>query len=129
MSEVAYVLDASSVIALLRDEPGAVQVRSAWPSAVIGAVNFSEVIAKLQERGATDATIDGIVMDMDVTIMPFDRNLAADAGRLRNVTRHAGLSLGDRACLALGIQLGATVLTADKAWAALDVGVEIELIR
>lgn len=129
MSEFRYVLDASALIALLRVEDGADRVAAALPDAAIGAVNFSEVIAKFQERGATDATLDALVADMEIPVLPFDLALADAAGRLRSRTRSSGLSLGDRACLALARQLGAIVLTADRAWAALDLDVNVELIR
>ncbi len=62
-------------------------------------------------------------------IVPFDQELASIAAGLESLTRPFGLSLGDRACLALGIRLSLPILTADQAWAKLDVGVKVELIR
>jgi len=66
---------------------------------------------------------------MDLGVIPFDGLQARTAARLRAMTRHAGLSLGDRACLALGDRLGYPVVTADRVWAGLQVGTEIIMIR
>ena len=66
---------------------------------------------------------------LDLAIRPFDESLAVAAGLLRSATREHGLSLGERACLAMARCEGAAVLTADRTWATLNVGVEVELIR
>jgi len=96
---------------------------------VISTVNLSETVARLQDKGLTDTNADEILTSLTVAAIPFDEALAIAAGRLRSATRSGGLSFGDRACLALGLRLGATVLTADRAWGDLDLGVQIELIR
>ena len=124
------VLDASAILATLRGEAGADRVADAMASgAVVGAVNLSEVVAKVVERDASTEQVDAILVRFLSRTRPFDADQAASAGRLRAVTRPAGLSLGDRSCLALALALGAPVLTADRAWAGLDVGVSIEVIR
>jgi len=70
-----------------------------------------------------------VVAVMDLRVVPFDGLQARTAARLRSTTRHAGLSLGDRACLALADRLGYPVVTADRVWASLEVGIEIIMIR
>lgn len=127
MSDV--VLDASAILALLNSEPGAEVVEAALPGAVIGTVNLSETVAKLAERGVPEDAIRLALGQISLRILPFDDGLAYQTGMLRVSTRKAGLSFGDRACLALGRQLGLPVLTADGNWASLDVGVEVRLVR
>ena len=127
MSEI--VLDASALLALFHGEPGAGRVIEALPSAVIGAVNLAEVAAKLQERGMPDDRVRANIEALELTVVPFGGQLAIQTGLLRATTRHAGLSLGDRACLALARSRGATALTTDRAWQALDIGVSVALAR
>ncbi|HVG10356.1 MAG TPA: type II toxin-antitoxin system VapC family toxin [Thermoanaerobaculia bacterium] len=127
MSEV--VLDASAVLALLNREPGAEEVEKTIPGAAIGAVNLSEVVAKLAERGMPEEAIRLALSGIELDVTPFDGPLAYRAGLLRVSTRGLGLSFGDRACLALGRQLGMPVLTADRRWSELSVGVEVRVIR
>jgi len=95
----------------------------------ISAVNLCEVLSKLHDDGLSEAQADAAVSAMDLRVVPFDELQARSAARLRAVTRHAGLSLGDRACLALGERLRCPVVTADRVWANLDIGVEVVVIR
>ena len=127
MSEA--VLDASALLALLNAEPGSEVVEATIPGAAISAVNLSEVVAKLADRGLPEAAIREVLGDVEMALYTFDAAAAHQAGQLRRETRHLGLSFGDRACVALGRQLGLPVLTADGNWEALDVGVEVQLIR
>jgi ribonuclease VapC len=127
MSETTYVLDASALLALMLDERGAARIEACLPDAVIGAVNLSEVIAKLQERAVPDAVIDQSIVELALTILPFDAAQADRAGKLRAATRRHGLSLGDRACLALAAERGAVALTTDGAWADVQADVMIEI--
>ena len=123
------VLDASAILAVLLDEPGQDRVIDAISDGVVSAVNLSEVFAKLLDKGRTG---EQALVDVDAFLSmsaPFDLAQALDAGAIRAETRTAGLSLGDRACLALGRRKRARVLTADRGWAALDLGLEIEVIR
>jgi ribonuclease VapC len=129
MSEQGYILDASALLALMLGEPGADRIEAALPTAQIGAVNLSEVIAKLQERGVPEAAIDESLADLDLPVVPFDAAQAIIAGKLRVVTRAAGLSLGDRACLALAAATNATALTTDRAWAAPNLNIAVEVAR
>lgn len=110
-------------------EPGGDRIDEVREAAIVSAVNFSEIIAKLQERGVSDDDADLVIGEVALTVIAFDDAMALAAGRLRGATRASGLSFGDRACIALGQHLQATILTADRAWASLDLGVKIELIR
>jgi PIN domain nuclease of toxin-antitoxin system len=125
----SVVLDASALLALLNEEPGSQTVEMAIPGAAISAVNLSEVIAKLVERGMTGKVIRSTLEDIQVDVYPFDRESAYKAGNLRKVTRGLGLSFGDRACLALGWQLQRPVLTTDRIWGDLETEIEIQVIR
>ena len=129
------VLDASALLAHLRDEPGADVVGEAIASgAVISTVNLAEVFSRVADRGedpaklAAELTQSGL-LDGAITVEPFTAADAIDAGRLRPLTRDAGLSLGDRACLALARRLDAPALTADTDWQGVAHGVELRPIR
>jgi PIN domain nuclease of toxin-antitoxin system len=126
---VTYVLDASAVMAFIHRERGADRVAVALPAAVISAVNLAEVVTKLVERGTGGDQVDRLLDRLGLDVVPFDRDMACAAGQLRKVTRPFGLSLGDRACLALAQHLGAIALTADRVWSRLDIAVTIELVR
>jgi len=129
VSSPLYVLDASALLAAMLQERGAQQVEGKLADARIGAVNLSEVVAKLQERGVPDDVIDDSLAELDLIVVPFDAEQAIMAGKLRRGTRAAGLSLGDRACLALAAILEATAITTDGAWRDLKLPIEIELAR
>ena len=124
-----FVLDSSAVLAMLWAEPGAGVVNDSAENAMISSVNLAEIIAKIHDRGFGEDNANFVLNDLNPEIVPFDRDQAIAAGHLRASTRQKGLSLGDRACLALALQQKATVLTADKAWSELDLGLEIKVIR
>ena len=123
------VVDASAIIALLRREKGAEIVAGAISAAVVSAVNLAEVATWLLDSGVEDDRVRGALDRMELDVSPFDREAAFEAASLRQLTRDKGLSLGDRACLTLARQLGLPVLTADRRWAEVDVGVDVRLIR
>jgi ribonuclease VapC len=123
------VLDATAVLALLNDEPGAGTVASLLPQAVISTVNLAEVVGKLAETGMPEAMIKSVLTELGLMVMPFDEDLALSTGLLRPATSDYGLSLGDRACLALGQHLRRPVLTADRMWKTVTLGIEIQMIR
>lgn len=125
----SWVLDSSAVLACVRDEPGGRLVLGVLPDSIISAVNFCEVITKLLDQGIPEPGAFALASASSYAIVDFDFSLSQTAAGLRTATRSRGLSLGDRACLALGIREGLPVLTADRAWASLDIGVEIRLIR
>ena len=125
----AAVLDASALLCLLNGESGSERVIEALPTAVIGAANFAEVVSKLRERGLSAEEVQDVLGSLPLDVRPLSASQAYAIGDLRPTTRNYGLSLGDRACLALAAELGLPALTADQAWAGLDIGVEVELIR
>jgi PIN domain nuclease of toxin-antitoxin system len=125
----SVVLDASALLALLNEEPGGEKVEQSIPGAAISAVNLSEVISKFTERGMTEEVVRSTLEDIQIDVHPFDRESAYKTGALRMATRGLGLSFGDRACIALGWQLQRPVLTTDRVWRELEVGVEIRVIR
>jgi len=128
--KLEYVVDSSAVLALLWSEPGADAVADAMESAAISAVNWSELVAVLTDRGLPEEAISATLSALPIAaVVPFDGESAQATGRLRRTTRHAGLSLGNRACVALGMALGLQIITADRAWRDLDVGADIRLIR
>jgi len=122
MNEGDIVADASAILAALKNEPFSNVDPRRLVGATIGAVNLCEVLSKLHDDGLNDAQAHAAVSTMDLRLVPFDEPQARAAARLRFGTRHAGLSLADRACLALGDRLGCPVVTADRIWASLDVG-------
>jgi PIN domain nuclease of toxin-antitoxin system len=134
----ASVLDASSLLAYLQDEAGASAVEEALArGATIGAANLAEALSKLAERGAgpreviTGLESRGVVGGL-LDVQPLTIDDAIAIAELRPATKEHGLSLGDRACLALGLRLGLPVMTADRAWVGLDGvidGVQIQSVR
>ncbi|UQA55988.1 type II toxin-antitoxin system VapC family toxin [Polyangium aurulentum] len=129
------MLDASALLAFLNEEPGADAVEGALgKGALISIVNWAEVISKAAEMGADPVRVRDELVQMGVlgkalqivTLMDED---ALEMARLRPATRSLGLSLGDRACLALGQRLGLPVLTADRLWSQVTLDLEIRLIR
>lgn len=126
---MSIVLDASAVLALAFDEPGADKVIAALSRAAISTVNLSEVATKLIEKGfaADEARI--WLGALRLRVMPFDQDQAWKAAMLRDATRSKGLSLGDRACLALAATLEAPALTTDRAWQDVAAGCRIDLVR
>ena len=123
------VLDASALLALLNAEKGAQVVQDLLPGAVISTVNLAEVVTRLSAAGMPDAKIRETLSLLGLEIAVFDEEQAFLAGLLAAHTHPFGLSLGDRACLALAEVTHAPAITADQAWVGLDVGVEIKLIR
>lgn len=123
MSEV--VLDASALLALLNRERG----QEVVARAAMGTVNLSEVVAKLAEGGMPEEAIREALDGLPLEVHPFGGDLAYQTGLLRPSTKARGLSLGDRACLALGGKLSLPVLTTDREWEGLEAGVEVRVIR
>jgi PIN domain nuclease of toxin-antitoxin system len=123
------------LLALLKDEPGAdVVERALGREAVMSTVNWAEVLAKLAEEGkesevTAEDLVNSGVLGEGLSLHPLDEAQAVEIARLRPATRSAGLSLADRACLALASSLDLPALTADRAWGDLELGTRVELIR
>lgn len=124
-------IDASVLLAVIRGEPGWQLLISRITHSLVSTVNIAEVVARLVDLGMPEAEVLTLIAQSQLTVVPYDLEQALVSGSLRPLTRRAGLSLGDRACLALARVKGLPVLTADRAWADLagDIGVTVELIR
>jgi ribonuclease VapC len=131
----ACVLDASALLAYLHGETGADVVTEALAeTAAISAANWAETLSKLVDIGhqpteSATALREQGVLDALLEVEPLTEIDAVRMAELRTETRDAGLSLGDRACLALGLRLGLPIVTADRAWEGLGLEVEIRPIR
>lgn len=125
-----YVLDTSALLAQLHGEPGANLVAAVVSNAVISSVNWAETIQKVIAQGSMEtADVRRDLESVGFRILPFTPEDAELAAELWSTTRQAGLSLGDRACLSLAHRLGLPALTADRAWTALNLDIEVRLIR
>ena len=114
---------------MLKREAGAERVRAVLDRATIGAVNAAEVQGKLVDLGLSRQAAEARIRVLGCRILAFSEVQAMEAGSLIALTRPFGLSLGDRACLALAIERNATVYTTDHIWTKLDLGIPIEVIR
>ncbi len=123
------VLDASALLALLFDEPGARHVRDVMSPSIMTTVNLAEVLDRFARDGHDVRAVSEQLRLLPVRWIDFDRDLAERAAVMKPETAVRGLSLADRACLALAQRSGEAVLTADRAWAEVDVGVDVQLIR
>jgi ribonuclease VapC len=127
----SYVLDTSALLALINAEPGSERVAHAVmdSTCVLLSVNLTETLTRMADWGISVSEATARLQTLGLSVLPFDESLAVAAAGLRTTTKARGLSLGDRACLALAQQRGDTALTADRAWAGLDIGIAIEMIR
>ena len=124
------VLDASALLALIHEEPGADLVAEAMTGSVIGTPNLAEVIGKLVDAQIDASAVRQLVVAAGVTIEPLTADDAELDGALRAITGGQQLSLGDRCCLALAIRsTPPIVMTADRVWANLDLPIGVRLIR
>ncbi len=126
---MTVVLDASAVLVLLLDEPGAEIVAGVVADAVLSAVNLAEVLSKLADRGLDAVGLGDHLTAAGVEVYPMTEHDAEVVADLRRIDTGRVLSLGDRYCLALGRRLSAVVVTADRAWSGLETGVEVQLVR
>jgi len=125
----AVVIDASAVLAYLLEERGGEAVLEQIDGALISAVNWAEVVQRAISAGIDDRSLRPSFEALGVRILPVDAEQAELAAHLQGPTRGRGLSLADRICFALAATTGSAVLTADKDWLDLDLGVEVQLIR
>ena len=130
MSDTRYVLDGSALLCLFFQEPGAERVEAVLDIAVMAAINYAEVVAKLADRGVPMDILASDLADLDLAIVSDDRQLADMAGRIGAGPYRSGLAIGDRFCLALAKRHGATVLTVDRGWMKIgeQIGVAVELL-
>lgn len=125
------VFDSSVILAAILGEPGGDDVFDRIEDALVSTVNVAEVYTYAAIKGFPTAAIDAFFADTGIAIEPFSHDQAVTAGGFAAITRKAGLSLGDRACLALGAAHYVNVLTADHPWEAVadDLGIKITLLR
>ena len=129
MSIRSTVIDASALLAYLQDEPGGSRVSDCLDGALLSSVNLSEVIQKAAQFGAHTDGMAADLAELGAHLEPFTAHQAEIATALWPTTRKLGLSLADRACLALAIDREADVLTSDKSWGNLELELAIEVIR
>lgn len=125
----AVVLDASAVLALLRDEPGATRVAGFLPTAAVSAVNLAEVLVVLDRNGVPPADAKRAVDALALDIIPADGVTAHAAAAVAAASRRRGLSLGDCFCLATAHLAGRLAVTADRTWATIRTGAKVVVVR
>jgi ribonuclease VapC len=129
-AELASILDASALIALLHDEPGSDAVVDAiTATAAMSVVNWAETLSKVAADGGDPQQVADNLQASPLILEPLTDADCVEIARLRPLTKAHGLSLADRACLALAKRLDLPVVTADRDWAGLDLGITVQLIR
>jgi PIN domain nuclease of toxin-antitoxin system len=123
------VLDASAVLALLAEEPGADELEALLDGSAMSAVNLAEVLQKSMQHDVDTEGLEYDLQGLGVELYPFDVIHARATAELWERAPRAGLSLGDRACLSLASGLGAVAVTTDRHWAELDIGIPVRVIR
>jgi len=123
------VWDASALLLVVNDEPGGKALADDLEGAVVSSVNLAEVVSKLADAGLPEDALREALGAMPLEVVAFDEATAFAAGLLRPATRAHGLSLGDRACLGLAATMALPVVTADRAWQRLQLGIEIRVAR
>ena len=125
----SFVVDSSAVLAVINGEPGGEIVAALINDSLLSAVNFAEVMTKLVQRGGSLERAQNALVNLDLNVVDFDRELAEHAGGLVAQTKVRGLSLGDRCCLALALRERIPVVTADRVWQNTGLGIEVRLFR
>lgn len=128
MQTTSTVFDTSALIALIQKEEGADIVAKHLKGAIMSSVNFSEVAAVLARKMSREEILP-LLTKLIGEIVLFDEVQALEAGLLYQQTKHLGLSLGDRSCISLALSRKLPVLTTDKIWQKLDIGIEVRVIR
>ena len=126
---MVHVLDASLILASLNRERGGDRLADFLDDGIISVATYVEVVTKLIDEGASFEVAEKTLADFDLPVIELTIPLARRAAQLREATREKGLSLGDRICLATAESVGGVAVTADRAWAGLDIGIPIQLIR
>lgn len=125
----AVVLDALAILCLVQQEPGAERIESRLADAQVSTVNVCEVLGKFADAGLSPAESWAAIADLGLQIHPFTPDDARQAAALRLSTKALGLSLGDRACIALAQRLGCEAMTTDRAWSSVAAGVVLTVVR
>lgn len=123
------VFDSSAILALLNEESGKEVVSENLDRAMVSAINIVEVATVLIRKGLDSEAIFNLLKETFLHIEDFNLDQAIIASSIDELTKHHGLSLGDRACLALAKHKNLPVLTADKAWKEFDLGIKVQLTR
>ena len=126
---MSIILDASALLALIFDEPGAEIVAPQARDSRILSVNFSEVVQRVLSIDGNPERAEEAVDLLKIKVAPFDRRLARLTAELREITSFMGASFADRACLAFALATSAPVLSSDQDWRRLDIGIDIRMIR
>jgi PIN domain nuclease of toxin-antitoxin system len=124
-----YVFDTSALLALFRREPGWEVVQAALGESVVCAINLTETITKLTRKGAEPRLVERYLRGLPMPILPWDEELAWESRDLAPLAWTRGISLADRACLAMARHLDAAAMTSDTEWAKLGVNVRVVLFR
>ena len=125
---MTVVLDASALIAMLKGERGAAKVAAGIAGARVSSVNYAEVVSHFIHAGMPERQVDAMLDPLPLTVVPADKALAQIAGRMRAATAEAGLSLGDRFCLALAHRDGLSAWTSDQNWKKVADAVEVKVV-
>ncbi|MBX3100300.1 MAG: type II toxin-antitoxin system VapC family toxin [Salinibacterium sp.] len=124
------VLDASAVIAFVDREEGAQEVARYLDNALISTVNLAEILQKADHRGMSASSVQTLLEKLEIGVVPFDSDMALRTAELWNVTHHKGLSLADRACLALTEAIGGVAVTTDTGWSGIELdGAAIHVVK
>jgi len=123
------VLDSSAILAFFQKEHGWENVREALPDGIVSSLILAEVLTRLTLGGGAPSQVIAAWDDLQLVVEPFDDSRARVAGLIVGKTRPFGLSLADRACLGLALELGLPAITADRAWQDVKLGVDVVLIR
>ena len=126
---MSSVLDASAVIAIIRNEPGSDTVKAELRGSLISSVNLSEVFYKTWNKGASREVVQWAIKNLPLTSVPFDDEHAAISASIHDATLKKDISFADRACLALALSRELPVITSDRKWQDLEIGVEVRLFR
>ena len=125
---MSVVLDASALIAMIKGEKGSAKVAAGIAGARVSSVNYAEVVTHFIHTGMPEREVDAMLDPLPLTVVPIDKALAQIAGRLRAATAEAGLSLGDRFCLALARRDGLPAWTSDQNWKKIADAVEVKVV-
>ena len=123
------VIDASSALCFLRRERGWEDFPQHIPIGIMSVLNYTEVVQRLLRDGPDGEARATLLVEFGLRLIDVDLQTALGAARLEGPTRRQGVSLADRICLALGLDRGLAVLTADRAWASLGLAIDIRLLR